>query len=262
MSGREKLAALRARIAEQERHTPRIWPSTPIGVLDDALPDNGLATGALHEALPKTHSDFTAALGFSLGAIARILAARPGYLIWALPGFTAHGQGHLYPLGLAAFGIDPNRLIHLDVGKPLDVLWAIEEALDHPAVAAAIGILPENDRAYDFTASRRLAMRAARHGATAFILGARPDLGVSTAAETRWRIAAAPSDPAWRTGQMKPGLGAPRWQVDLIKSRKGVTGQWPVEWNHETLSFHLAAPLADRAPIRVDRIAGRQRVAA
>lgn len=262
MTGREKIAALRAQIAEQERHTPLTWPSTPIGAFDEALPGHGLATGALHEVLPAAHGDFTAALGFSLGALARILAARPGYLIWAMPGFVTFAQGRLYPLGLTPFGIDPNRVIHLSVGKPLDVLWVIEEALNHPAVAAVIGILPENDRAYDFTASRRLAMRAARHGATALVLGTRPDLGVSTAAETRWRIASAPSAPAWRTGQYKPGLGPPRWQVDLIKSRKGVAGQWPVEWNHETLSFRLAAPLADRAPLRVDRIARGQSAAA
>ncbi|KKB13238.1 hypothetical protein VE25_03070 [Devosia geojensis] len=264
MFGRENLAALRARIAEKERSSPQAWPSAPTGAagIDDALPEGGLATGALHELFPASHADLPAALGFGLGALARILAARPGHILWILPSFVAPVTGSLYPVGLAAYGIDPNRLVHLKVDKPVNVLWALEEALSHPAVAAAIGILPENDRAYDFIASRRLSMRAARHGATAFVVGTRPDLGLSTAADMRWRIAAEPSSPAWRTGQYRPGLGAPRWQVELTKTRKGVTGAWPVEWNHETLSFRVAAPLGDRAPVRVDRRADGQSAAA
>jgi protein ImuA len=264
MSGQENIAALRARIAEKERSSPQAWPSVPTGDagIDAALPDGGLATGALHELLPATHADLPAALGFGLGALARILNMRAGHILWVLPSFVVSTVGSLYPIGLAAYGIDPNRLVHLKVNKPVNVLWALEEALSHPAVAAAIGILPENDRAYDFTASRRLSMRAARHGASAFVVGTRPDLGLSTAADMRWRIAAAASAPAWRTGQYRPGLGAPRWQVELTKTRKGMTGQWPVEWDHETLSFRLAAPLGDRAPIRIDRRADGQSAAA
>ncbi|GLQ57108.1 ImuA family protein [Devosia nitrariae] len=264
MSSLQNLAALRARITETERISPQAWPSAPMGAagIDAALPGRGLVTGALHELLPASHADLSATLGFGLGALRRILETRAGHILFVLPSFVAFDMGRLYPIGLAAYGIDPNRLVHLRVAKPVNVLWALEEALSHPAVAAAIGILPENDRAYDFTASRRLSMRAGRHGATAFIVGTRPDLGLSTAADMRWRIGAEASAPAWRTGQYRPGLGAPRWRVELIKTRKGVTGVWPVEWDHETLSFRVAAPLGDRTPLRVDRRRGGQPAAA
>ena len=45
------------------------------------------------------------------------------------------------------------------------------------------------------------------------------------------------------------GSASPRWAVELVKSKGGTAGRRRiVEWNHETLSFRLAAALADRAP--------------
>jgi protein ImuA len=251
-----------------DRHRQMIgetpWPAAgrEQDALDAALPGNGLATGVLHEILPATHADFPAALGFSLGIAARILQKRPGHILWVMPGHQIRAHGSLYPDGLASFGIDPDRLIEIRAPKTREALWAIEETLAHSPVAAVLGVLPDNDRSYDFTASRRLSMRAARQGVTALILPARPELDTASAAHMRWSAAAGASPPAFYTGQPVPGLGTPRWHIRLLKSRKGGSGQWHLEWDHEALCFRLAAPLAGRTPHRASGLGHGQRATA
>ncbi|WP_246746356.1 MULTISPECIES: ImuA family protein [Nitratireductor] len=260
MKHRFEIEALRRRIAPQERLTPNARPALGLGAeaLDAALPAHGLKTGALHEILPATHGDFAAGAGFGICFLARLLRQRPGPILWAVPAHLANGEGALYPPGLAALGLDPNRLIRIEVRKPIDILWALEEGLSHAPLAAVAGILPDSARAYDFAASRRLALRAARHGVTALILRGRQASAEGTAAETRWSVAslpAAPASPSQSSGQssgQSSYSGAPRWRLALLKSRQGVSRRfssgWDVEWDHDTLSFRLPAPLADRTP--------------
>lgn len=245
-----------------ETETP--WPpaGTTRDALDATLPGEGLATGVLHEILPASHADFPAALGFSLGIAARILQKRPGHVLWVMPSWQGRAHGALYPDGLAGFGIDPARLVEIRAPRTREALWAIEEALGHAPVAAVFGVLPGNETTYDFTASRRLAMRAAQQGVTALILPARPDLNTASAAHMRWSAAAGASPPARYIGQPVPGLGTPRWHIQLLKSRRGGSGNWHLEWDHEAVSFRLAAPLADRTPDRSSGDFGRQRASA
>lgn len=264
MSRSTAISVLRTRIARQDRKNSHDWPIAHFGAeeIDAALPDKGLTTGTLHEFLPAGYGDFSASLGFGLGMLSRILQQRSGHVIWVRPAHQRLSQGTLYPSGLAAFGIDPDRVIHVNAPKPKNMLWALDEALTNQAVAAAIGFLAENDRTYDFTASRRLAMRAASHGATALLFTSQPGFAMATAAETRWSVKPASSQPMHRRGQPVPGLGVPRWHIRLTKCRRGGAGQWHLEWNHETLSFRLAAPLADRAPVRLPGHAPGQWIAA
>lgn len=264
MSSAAAIATLRARIARRERLGDTAWPAACLGddEIDAALPAGGLYTGALYECLPASPGDFPATLGFGLGLLSRILHARPGPVLWALPAWQTRDHGALYPQGLASFGIDPALVVHVTAAKAETVLWALDEALQTRAVAAAVALLPATGRAYDFTASRRLAMRAACHGTTALILAARPQFSMATACEMRWSVAAAPSAAIRRPGQAMAGLGAPRWHIRVTKSRRGAAGQWHVEWDHETLSFRLAAPLAGRAPQRASGNGAGQWIAA
>ncbi len=257
------LQALRRRIAEQERFAPKIRPGVPLGAasLDNALPDRSLTIGALHELLPACHGDFAATIGFGFGLLTRILQCRPGFVLWVLPSYQAFRQGMIYPVGLATAGFDPNRLIQLSAPKTQNVLWALEEGLANSALAAVVGVVPENDRVYDLTASRRLAMRAAENGIAALLIRNQPTFEATTAAETRWSVAAEPSEAQHRLGQAMPGLGPPRWRIRLTKCKRGMPGRWQVEWNYETLSFRLAAPLADRTPAQIHRVARQEWVA-
>lgn len=218
--------------------------------LDAVLPEGGLELGTIHEILPAAAADTGAAFGFGLGLLARIAGGRPGPVLWVAtrdPG--RHGTA--YPPGLTAVGLDPGRLIHLQAHSARDALWALEESLATAAFAAVIGVLACDGRHYDFTASRRLSLRAAATGGTALVLriGDAAPAG-STAAATRWSVAARPSVPARHPGHAMPGVGRPRWRVGLQRCKRGRPGDWLVEWDHETVRFHLAAPLADRAPLR------------
>lgn len=231
-------------------------------VLDAALPAGGLELGAIHEIVPAAAADAGAALGFGLGLLARIAGGRPGPVLWVATRDPAR-HGAAYPPGLAAAGLDPGRLIHLQAPGARDALWALEESLATAAFAAVVGVLARDGRHYDFTASRRLSLRAAAAGGTALVLriGDATPAG-STAAVTRWSVAARPSVPVRHPGHAMPGVGRPRWRVELQRCKRGRPGDWLVEWDHETVRFHLAAPLADRAPLRDGDAARRVAAAA
>lgn len=247
MKSKRAIHQLRQSIAAKERQTAQPWPTVSFGA--GAFNDT-LELGALHEFLPAAYGDFSAVTGFCFGVLTHILRLHEGVVLFAVPALHRFREGALYPPGLTGFGCDPDRLIQVSVKKSQNVLWTLEEGLENAAVSAVIGILPGNDRIYDFTASRRLAMRASENGATALLLRDQHDAGLSTAAETRWSIAAAPNEVRAGPGVMgRPGFEAPQWRVRLMKSKRGAPGSWRVVWDHETLSFRLAAPLADRAPV-------------
>lgn len=244
MNAPGSIESLRHRIAIQERLSPSRRPVLSLGEMNMAFADGGLSTGALHEIVPARSGDLAAGIGFATCLLASIAGLRPGFSLWVLPMDRRLRDGTPCPDGLTALGLDPARLIRVEAGKGTDILWALEEGLAHPALSAVIGVLPRRDRSYDFTASRRLAMRAAKQGVTALILRDKTHPAMSTAAETRWSVAAMPGVPVRHA---RP-VGAPRWQVELTKCRKGTPGKWEVEWDHETLSFRFPAPLADRTP--------------
>lgn len=208
-----------------------------VPALDEALPWGGLPRAALHEVLAV---DGGSAAGFC-GALLARLAQGTGAVLWCRRG---RGRG-LYGPGLAAFGLDAARLIVVQGRTPVDVLWVMEEALRSGALAAVLG---ETDD-LDATAARRLQLAAeGGHGTAALLL--RRDRGEPqpTPALTRWRIAAAPGG---LTGG-RPGVGRPRWRVDLLKARGGILGEarsWLVEWRDGTTAgdFAVVADLRDRS---------------
>src|SRR5205823_5779247 len=102
----------------------------------------------------------------------------------------------LYGPGLMAHGLDPARLIVVTVPRDEDILWAVEEGLRAPGLAAVVGEIAR----LPLVAGRRLQLAAEHSGITAFLLR-RWRNGMEAAAErerpsaavTRWRIAAIPA---------------------------------------------------------------------
>jgi len=220
------LAALRRRIARIERHgvdRGEAAPPLSIGVpaLDAALPDGGLRRAALHEVLAAEADG--AAAAFTALLAARRAAPGGGTVLWC----TA--QRALYGPGLAAFGLVPERLL-LAWGRSDDErLWAMEEALRCPRLAAVVGEV----RRLDLKQGRRLQLAAAASGVTALLL--RPP-GVDAAAGagaavTRWRVESAPS--AATPGYA--GVGVARFRLTLLRARGGLPGDWCVQWDGQEL---------------------------
>ncbi len=204
--------------------------------LDGLLPAGGLARGSLHE-ITGTAGANGAAAGFAaalLGLLGRAEsggeadqagAVQAGPALWCRRHWDAHENGELYAPGLAAFGLDEERLLLVRAKRDADVLWAMEEGLRSPALAAVLG---EVD-GLDFTASRRLQLAAESSGVTCLVLrGAERGLPASAAA-TRWLVEPGQAEP----GQAMNGEGA-RWRLRLLRVRGGETeGEprtWPVEW--------------------------------
>ena len=216
------LADLRQRIGQLEGGGGGGAAVRTLGVpeIDALLPGGGLALGCLHEVAGAAPGDDGAAIGFAALLLSRI-TGQPGRILWLSQ------RRDLYPPGLAMLGLAPEPLILVMVRHDREVLWAMEEALRCPGLAAVLGEVRE----IDLVASRRLQLAAEKHGAAALLLRPPAPPPGASAAVTRWRLsgaAGATDDP--------PDLGASRWWVELARSRGGRPGRWLLEWRDGHLS--------------------------
>lgn len=203
----------------------------PLGLAAlDAVLKGGLARAALHELAPAGPAQTGAAVGFALALAARATAgSRPALVIQT--DFAALEAGTPYGSGIECLGLPMQRLIVLRVPRPIDVLWACEEALKSRGVALVLAELPEAGAAADLTATRRLTLAARAGGGLGLLLRHRPS-PLATAAATRWEIAAAPSVPD-RYG----GLGRTAFDLSLNRNRRGRCGRFIVCWDHHERTF-------------------------
>jgi len=238
MSHQARLMAVRERLAALEGAQDR--GVLPFGDprIDGRLPGGGLALGHWHEAAGEGIEIETAAAASAfIAALLKPLALR-GAVVWVMR------RQDLYAPGLAALGFPAERLIQVCAPNETEALVALEDALGATGVVAAVGEV----EALDLIAGRRLQLACERSGATGFVIRRRlfggdkaaPHLGA--AAATRWRIASAPSEP--EPGE--PGLGPPRWRVELERCRGGRTGAWIMEKSDDALPLRVVAELGDR----------------
>ncbi|MGR3757358.1 MAG: ImuA family protein [Tranquillimonas sp.] len=156
--------------------------------------------------------------------------------VWVRESIVARELGETHPLGLAEFGVDPNRMILVRARDARATLRAGHEALRCGGLDAVLIEPWGSPRVLDLTATRRLAHAARTSGVTAFLLriGAAPQ---PSAAMTRWRVRAAPSAPL---AAGAPGL--PAFAIDLLRHRAGIPPQsWHVEWDHDRQCFRKPA---------------------
>jgi protein ImuA len=233
----------------------------------------GLALDGLHEIAPAAPADGAAAMGFALSLAALCLVRRRSSGLIVAEEFCGREMGALYGPGLVAHGLDLARLVFVRAPDAPALFQAMEDALRSGAPAFVLGEVWRL-KAYDLTVSRRLLL-AARAGATpAFLVqasahGAADSL--SSAAETRFEIAAAPSphEPAAGGGRGLPGR--PSFSARIVKARLA-SGQGPpmeldrariirLVWRSEDRSFDEPAipiPVAAEADDR-PRAAGPKR---
>lgn len=188
-----------------------------LGLIESAFPNQVFPTGALHEFI-STRPEFTAAIGGFIAGILQTLLEKGGVCVWV--SYTRR----IYPPALKRFGVSPDRIIFIDVAREKDVLWATEEALKCNGIAAVICEM----RLLSFMESRRLQLAIEQSQVTGFIL--RKDVKVlnTTACTARWTVK--PLRSKLRPGM--PGVGHPRWQVELLKVKNGQPGSWTLEWKN------------------------------
>jgi protein ImuA len=186
-----------------------------LGPLESAFPNDIFPTGTIHEMICPTPEQAAATGGFMSGLLASLMDHESACL-WI--GTTRK----LFPPALMAFDVEPDRVIFVDLQREKDVLWAMEEALKCEGLAAVVAEVRE----ISFMQSRRLQLAVENSKVTGFILRNDPrKLGTNTCV-ARWQISSLPSE----LEDGLPGVGFPRWQVELLRVRNGNPGCWRLEW--------------------------------
>ena len=190
-------------------------PDVGLEVIKHVFPRSSFPQGAIHEFLPAQTENTAPVSGFVAGLLSS-LTKNHGAVMWIST------QRTLFPPALKNFGLDPDRFIFLDLKKEEDVLQAMDEALKCGALSAVVGEV----RYMDFTASRRLQLAVEKSQVTGFIIRRQNQNLNTTACISRWKIGSLPSE---RIGEL-PGIGFPKWGVELLRMRNGRTGAWEIQW--------------------------------
>ena len=235
----ERISHLRGMV-ERIEQAPRARTRLPVARALDRRLGGGLAGDGLHEIAPAAPADAAAAFGFTLSLAARFMAARPLSGLLAVEDFAFTQNGVPFGPGLVAHGLDLSRLIFVRAPDAASLFQTVEEALRSGALAVVIGEVWRLSK-YDLAVSRRLTL-AARSGTPALMtLPTAHGLAerLSSAAETRFEIAAAPSVREASAGRAKPTPGAPAVSVRLIKARGAAPDPAgaPLIWRSEEQRF-------------------------
>lgn len=214
-----------ARIERQRTATPTgASPLVPTGLalIDRAL-GGGWARGKLHELIVDA-AEAGSGSGFA-AVIARLIG---GEMLWLNEETAWRQMGAPNGAGLTAIGLDPAKLVVALLPEAATVLRAAADALRCPALGVVVITLWGTPPVLDLTATRRLLLAAEQSGVTPLLLR----LGgksMPSAAQTRWRVAAAPSRPLAANAP-----GHPAWDLELLRQRgRPDGGLWRVEWDRE-----------------------------
>ena len=186
-----------------------------LGSMNNAFPDKVFPLGAIHEFICGGAEDAAATGGFMAGLLSSLMRSEGASI-------CISSSRTLFPPALKSFGISPANILFVDLQKERDVLWAMEEALKCGALSAVVGEMQE----LSFTASRRLQLVVEQSQVTGFIIRRNYSNPNTTACVTRWKITPLPSE----SEDNLPGIGYPRWNVQLLKVRNGKPGSWQMEW--------------------------------
>lgn len=235
------LRSLQERIRRLEGPRRAAAPSQPLGIpaIDAHLPGGGLPTLAVHAVTAAAPGDLGAATGFAGYVLARLAGAAP--VLW-IQGAT--GARDLYLPGLRPLGLAAGQLLAVHAPSAAEALWAAEEGLRSPALAA----VAVETAGLDLTAARRLQLAAETGGTTGLVLrrGAGTDaqgapLLPPGALTSRWQVRAL----ATAAPEGLPGAGGAAWEVALQRCRGTTPACWRLEVDDAAGSCAVAAAAAD-----------------
>ncbi len=182
---------------------------------------------------PATLSEVHADRAVDAAAVAFVLAhldaEKP--LLWIQDRLSRKETGRPCLAGLPR----PFRILHVDVSRPVDVLWAMEEGLRCRALGGVLGEVWGDPQALDFTATKRLALRSEAQNVPAWLIRRAAQAGLS-AARDRWRLR---SLPALRHPDDARAPGDPMWRAERFRSRWDKTGTWVARLEEGALRLDL-----------------------
>jgi protein ImuA len=184
-------------------------------LIQNSFPNAQFTLSAVHEFICNGAEDMASTTGFVSGILSTIMQ-NGGASIWISSSKT------IFPPALASFGIDPGKIIFIELKKEKEMLWAMEEALKCDSVSAVIGEIKE----LSFMNSRRLQLAVEQSGVTGFTIRNNPRNLNTTACVTRWKITSLRGEQ-----HDMPGVGFPKWNVELLKVRNGKPGSWEIEFS-------------------------------
>jgi protein ImuA len=187
-----------------------------LGPIEDAFPNGVFPKGVIHEFLNAAPEHAAASGGF-IGGLLALLMQDGAVCLWISM------SRKLFPPSMSNFGVEPDQIIFVDLSRERDVLWVTEEALKCAGFSAVVAEIDT----LNFTESRRLQLAVEQSRVTGFILRANPKKAGTTVCAARWKITPIPSE----TEDGLPGVGFPRWQVELLKVRNGNPGVFRLEWS-------------------------------
>ncbi|TXI84656.1 MAG: Error-prone repair protein ImuA [Crocinitomicaceae bacterium] len=189
--------------------------SIGLGDIEKAFPGSVFPKNAIHEFTSHEPESAAATSGF-LSCLLHSMTNRKGFCLWV------SSRRVIFPPALKLLGIDPECVIFVDLQNDKDVLWAIEEGLRCSALIAVVGELRE----LTFAQSRRLQLTIEESQVSGFIHRVLPKSENATVCAARWKISPLP-------GMIEPGLpgiGFPKWRVELAKVKNGKPGSWELAW--------------------------------
>ncbi len=227
--------------------------------LDHCLPDGGYVPGSVIEYLRAMPGCGASTLAFTAAATA--MRSTNGFVV------IIDTQHNIYPPALASWGIDLEKMVLVRPQSDVDALWAVDQSLRTPAVAAVVADVQR----IDDRAARRMQLAAEQGGGLALLLRPASARRAPSWADVQWVVRGLPSQDAEPTQNISPRPGASaanahtapfpaedrRLQVQLVRVRGGTAGATvrlrvsardgtlqEVERHVPTGALHLASQLA------------------
>lgn len=178
-----------------------------------------------------------AAVTFGLALAAENVAAtasRDATIMWVRETAAVVETGDAYGPGLMSLGISPDDLVGVAARTQVDALRAALEGVRCHALSV---VILETVSAVELTASRRLKLASEKSGVAVVLVRLSNEI-VTNAAQTRWRVAAAPQAATSNARSLAA------FQVEVLKHPTGLAGKTCImEWDHERHCFAEALSL-------------------
>lgn len=232
-----QLRGLLERLEHPRHHQERPTLSTGCTAVDRLLPHRGLRGGMLVEWIADGRGSGASVL--PVVALRELQQGASGAIV------VVDREGHFYPPAASAWGIDLANTMAIRPTSEADELWAIDQALRTPDVAAVLA-WPAKLDGFTF---RRLQLAAESSGAVGLLVRPRRAQSEPTWATARLLVSPLPT----RTEQEEHELPT-TWQLEVtvLKSRGARAGhQVQLDIDHQTGNIHESTTRSKTRPGRL-----------